>query len=223
MHQPLSKSESMITANNVANIEAVDNQTDNSPTDDVKSLPISLCGRSVDDLVKMLDSEYVVYSYLTLDNDPGTIIVDPKLQPVFDTDKLFKMECVKKRSITLREILEKGFLSIGSIDLMETVNITYPNKHLVEGQTNVTKPLIKGMYLHGSRRRLISDPTKIDFDYDPESDHETFDFDENEDDDFNNRDNQEQNQNQSQESESQNRDVENSKKPSGPDLDWLQG
>ena len=55
----------------------------------------------------ILDTEYVVYSYLTTDYKPGTIIVDPRLRPVFDEQKLFDMEVVSSESIKLRHILEK--------------------------------------------------------------------------------------------------------------------
>ena len=130
--------------------------------------------RSVEDLVNMLNTEYKVYSYITTDNEPGTIIVDPKLEVLFDDNKLFRMEDSRTKTIKLKDILEKGFVNVGSVDLIETLSIRYP--HPVLQNDDSLKPLVKGMYLHGSRKRLIGEPTNIDFSYDPESDCETVDF-----------------------------------------------
>lgn len=126
----------------------------------------------IDDI---LDTKLTIFSYTTAD-DPGTLIinssVNPKLKDLFEDNSLFVMEDVKMKQITIRDILEQGVLSVGSTDLMETVSICYPDPRLIN-----TKPLIKGLYMHGSRRRLIAEPLETEFTYDPDSDHETFNFD----------------------------------------------
>jgi len=115
---------------------------------------------------EILNIDLKVYSYLTNDNEVGTIITHPKLAPVFDNNKLFVMENVETKIIKLQDILTKGFISVGSVDIMDPIDIIYP---LID---NNIKPCIKGKYMHGSRRRLIADQTEINFEYDPESDPE---------------------------------------------------
>lgn len=136
----------------------------------------------------ILDTELTIYSYVTTDNVPGTIIinslVNPKLKTFFDDNSLFMMEDVKTKQITLRNILESGIVSVGSTDLMETINISYPDQRICSN-----KPTINGLYMHGSRRRLIAEPLGEKFIYDPESDHENFDFDDDLDSDHENLDN----------------------------------
>lgn len=135
---------------------------------------------NTNDLVKMLDTEYNIYNYLTLDNESGTIIIDQRLDTVFKENKLFGMVKETIKTIKLKDILEKGFISIGSTDIMDPVNISCPHP-LLEG----LKPKITGRYMHGSRKELISKPTNINFEYDFDSDTEVvedkkdyFDFDE---------------------------------------------
>lgn len=145
--------------------------------------PDRFSDKTSEELVSMLNTEYKVYSYITTDNEPGAIIIDPKLEVVFNENKLFKMEDVRTKVIKLKDILEKGFVNVGSVDLMETISIRYPHAILsssalqqgTECQPSL-KPLIKGIYLHGSRKRLIAEPTNINFSYDPESDRESVDF-----------------------------------------------
>jgi hypothetical protein len=118
----------------------------------------------------LLETEFNIYSYLTQDNKPGTIIAHIDLAPVFDKNKLFTMDDVSVKTVKLRDIIGKGFISVGSTDLMDTLDITYCAKN-----QNI-KPLIKGKYLHGSRKKLIAKPTQIEFEYDPVSDDEICDF-----------------------------------------------
>lgn len=118
---------------------------------------------------KVLDINLIVYSYLTTDNEIGTIITHPDLSPIFDKNKLFTMDIVESKTFKLRDILSKGFVSIGSTDIMDPVDIIYP---LIG---NNKKPCIRGKYIHGSRK-LIFETTNIDFTYDPESDDEVFKF-----------------------------------------------
>ncbi len=127
---------------------------------------------------QLLDTEYLIYNFSTYNSEPGTIITHPDLAIIFDENKLFKMDNVNVKTIRLRDIIEKGFITIGSTDIMETLDITYPNPAL----NNKNKPTIKGKYIHGSRKELITYPTGIDFIYDPESEiEETHEFSEVED------------------------------------------
>jgi hypothetical protein len=121
-------------------------------------------------LDSILDTEYVVYTYLTPEYKPGAVIVDPKFRPIFDEKHLFEMESLQSTTLKLRDILVKGFISVGSTDLMDSIDITHPHKYIVE--QSGAKSTIKGRYFHGSRRDLIAKPTGIDFTYDPVSDEE---------------------------------------------------
>ena len=135
---------------------------------------IDQCNKDVD----ILNTELTIYNYTTTDGSPGTIIVNsndttnPKLRILFDENKLFIMENVTERKITLRDILEQGIVSIGSTDIMESLTICYPDSRISN-----KKPSVKGLYMHGSRKRLIAETLNTEFDYDPESDHEQVDFD----------------------------------------------
>lgn len=121
-----------------------------------------------------LETEYHIYSYITADNDPGTVIVDSKLSKLFEDQVLFGMDnCSKIQTFKISDLLKRGFICAGSVDLMETLDIVYPNKKLFPN----SKPKIVGKYMHGSRKRLIGEKLDIDFDYEPESDHEYVDFD----------------------------------------------
>lgn len=117
-----------------------------------------------DTLFKLLDTEYKVYSYLTIDNEPGTVITDRRLEKVFDDNKFFTMDNVKTSIIKLRDIIEKGYISVGSVDLMDSVRIVCPHPDL-----NL-KSKISGRYMHGSRKAIISNTTNIEFSYEPDSD-----------------------------------------------------
>lgn len=117
---------------------------------------------------QILDTKYKIYSYITEDNEPGTIIVDPKLQNIFDNNKLFNMEKTSVKIVTLREILNKGYISIGSTDHMETLDIVHPSQLI-----SSDKPKIIGKYMYGSRKALIGDQLGIDFLMDPESEPES--------------------------------------------------
>jgi hypothetical protein len=176
-------------------------------------------------LESILNTEYVIYSYITADHEPGTIIVDSKLRNVFDEQKLFEMQTVSSNNIKLKDIIEKGFISVGSVDIMDTVNITYPHKYITDRTKE--KPTIKGTYLHGSRRELIGETTGIDFEYDPPSELEN----ENEYVDFDDFDNLNQSANNDKDNAlNTNNDTNNeltvscinqSKNSNEPNFDWL--
>jgi hypothetical protein len=121
---------------------------------------------------KLLDSEYHMYSYMTAENEQGSIIVDSIMSKLFEDQALFEMDKSDVKKFTLRDLLQKGFISSGTIDIMEPIEIVYPNRTLFPG----TKPKIIGKYMHGSRRSLIGEKLNVDFDYDPESDHEYVDY-----------------------------------------------
>lgn len=125
---------------------------------------------------QLLDTEFTVYIYTTTDGEIGSVIVNttanPKLADVFDNNKLFIMESYEKKVFKLRDLLQNGVLTIGSTDLMETLKIVYPDNRFYDA-----KPTIKGLYMHGSRKRLIAETCETEFEYEPESDHELVDFD----------------------------------------------
>lgn len=130
----------------------------------------------------LLDTEIVVFSYVTLNDEPGTIIVNTNvnassnLETYFNCTDLFIMEKTVKKKIKLRDLLLNGVTTIGSTDTMETLQINIPDKRI-----SSKKPSIVGKFMHGSRKHLIAVPLDIDFDYDPESepepDNTDFDFD----------------------------------------------
>lgn len=126
---------------------------------------------------QILDTEYLVYSYKTVDDEPGSIICDPSLEPVFQNNVPLEMCESNYKIFKLRDLINNGFVSVGSTDLMETIKIRVPNKTIHPS----TRPKIVGRYMHGSRKRLFADRTGLDFEYEPESDNETVEFDEVED------------------------------------------
>lgn len=73
-----------------------------------------------------MDVKFKIYSYITPDHEPGTLIVHPDLSNPFDTQKLFEMDCLVVKEISLQDILEKGFIKIGSTDMMDDMDIEYP-------------------------------------------------------------------------------------------------
>lgn len=126
-------------------------------------------------LQDLLDTDLTVFTYVTTDNEPGTIILNttanPNLDVIFDNNSLFAMYETKKKTIKLKDIFENGIVNFGSVDLMETLKIVYPDKRLSD-----VKPKIIGKYMHGSRKRLIAEPLRTEFDYDPESETEIVEF-----------------------------------------------
>lgn len=80
------------------------------------------------------------------------------------------MESLQSTTVKLRDVLVKGFISVGSTDLMDSIDIIHPHKYIVEQSGD--RSVIKGRYFHGSRRDLIAKPTGIDFLYDPVSEDE---------------------------------------------------
>ncbi len=125
--------------------------------------------QSYDQLNKILDTPFCIYNYTTVDYQSGTIVINKDLSAIMDKQTLFDMNNVSVKSVTIRELLETGFVGVGSVDLMDTIKITYPSSSWITANQNVYKqtPKIEGKYLHGSRKKLIIDPTGIDFELDP--------------------------------------------------------
>jgi len=73
-----------------------------------------------------MKTKFKVYSYVTPDNKPGTLIVHPDLTEPFDTQMLFEMDDVAVAELSLYDILAKGFIKIGSTDTMDEMDIQYP-------------------------------------------------------------------------------------------------
>lgn len=74
----------------------------------------------------IMNVKFNIYSYVTPDNKPGTLIVHPDLSKPFDEQRLFDMDEVELKEVSLLDILEKGFIKIGSTDIMEDMDIEYP-------------------------------------------------------------------------------------------------
>lgn len=127
-------------------------------------------------LERILDTELVLSTYITDDNEPGAILAHKDLKEIStDKNKMTKMNQNDHKIIKIRDILQKGFINVGSLDEMETLKITYPIPNTINKESD--KPIIKGTYMHGSRKQYISDPTGIDFLNDPESDNELYELD----------------------------------------------
>lgn len=124
------------------------------------------------DITDILDTKFTIYTYTTESDEIGTIIINTKIDGVIKDNNLFEMVNPVSKTITLRELLEKGFVKLGSTDIMESLDITYPDKAFSND-----KPIIKGKYLHGSRKDLISNRVDVDFICDPPSEEDTADYD----------------------------------------------
>ena len=74
----------------------------------------------------LMKMKFKVYTYITPDHEPGTIIVHPDLTAPFDEQKLFEMDNLVVSELSLRDILEKGFIKLGSTDTMDKMDIEYP-------------------------------------------------------------------------------------------------
>jgi hypothetical protein len=85
----------------------------------------------------LLNIKFKIYTYITLDNKPGTLIVHPDLSPAFDTQVLFQMDKLTVTEVSLRDILNKGFVKLGDTDTMDKLDIEYPliqNQHYRENR-----------------------------------------------------------------------------------------
>jgi len=122
---------------------------------------------SKSDFDKLMNTEFKVYCYNTIDEEPGTIIINNNISNIFNKNTLFEMDKQCFRTFKLGDLLKQGMITVGSTDIMETLTIQYPDPSYVEMGLSNDKPKIKGKYLHGSRNQLISIPTKTDFILEP--------------------------------------------------------
>lgn len=117
----------------------------------------------------ILDTKIDIITYLTEGGDIGTLLINTssnsKLTSMFEEGKLFEMDSVVKKTITLRDIFTKGVIPNGSTDIFDSVTIEYPDIRLCDN-----KPTITGTFMHGSRKKLIGDYLETDFVYQPPSD-----------------------------------------------------
>jgi len=118
---------------------------------------------------RILQTKFIIYNYITEDNESGTIITRPEMKDVFETNLLFVMENRQSKEFTLKELLESGQISCGSVDTMETLNMSMPL--IGEGRM-----IIKGLHMHRSRQ-AISKLSGIQFEMDPESEDDLVPFD----------------------------------------------
>lgn len=99
---------------NVSNVSNMSNLEETVV--DFNTLPLS----------SVMNVKFKIYSYITPDHEPGALIVHPDLVHPFDTQKLFEMDEVVVKEISLFDILKKGFIKIGSTDTMDKMDIEYP-------------------------------------------------------------------------------------------------
>lgn len=74
----------------------------------------------------LLDTKFIVYSYISPDGKPGTVIMHQNLSKAFQSGELIEMDYVKSITLSLKDLLEKGFWSVGDLDTMEDMDIHYP-------------------------------------------------------------------------------------------------
>jgi hypothetical protein len=73
-----------------------------------------------------MKTKFKVYTYVTPDHEPGCMIVHPDLCAPFDKQMLLEMDKLVMTELSLRDILEKGFIKLGAPDMMEDMDIEYP-------------------------------------------------------------------------------------------------
>jgi hypothetical protein len=113
------------------------------------------------------DTKFTLYTYTTPMDKQGTIILTEyaanKLEKMIESNALIEMRVVDKCSFSLDELLTKGLIINGDSDLIDSLQITIPDKSYTD-----EKPKIVGKYFHGSRKKLFSG-VDVDFMYDPSS------------------------------------------------------
>lgn len=87
----------------------------------------------------VMNIRFNIYTYKTPEGLPGTLIVHPDLVAPFDSQALFEMDNVRVTSISLYDILCKGFIKLGDTDMMDMLDIEYP---LVPNATYQTKRIV---------------------------------------------------------------------------------
>lgn len=83
-----------------------------------------------------------MYTYITDDNDPGTIVVHSDLSAPFEQQRLMDMDRCSKSTTTIRQLLT-GFAKFGDADVMDLLNIEYP----IDQSAATNKIIGKHMYL----------------------------------------------------------------------------
>jgi hypothetical protein len=106
-----------------------------------------------------MDTKFTIYNYSTDDGLTGSLIVRTELCKLFDENTLFDMKNVSKKTVTLNELLTKGYMSVGSTDTMEPLDLEYNNDILK----------VKGLCIHGSRKELIGNKLGLETVYEPEN------------------------------------------------------
>lgn len=128
----------------------------------------------------LLNTELYLYSYVTPEGIPGSIITHDKMNKLFNNNdsNVIEMDNKSITVFTLKDLLLKGFIKSGSTDLIENLDFNYPILDRNNGLgIQVENPKINGKYMHGSRTRIFNESTGIDFDLNPESDREEVDWD----------------------------------------------
>ena len=118
--------------------------------------------------------KFKVYTYITPEHEPGTLIVHPDLTTPFDEKRLFEMDDLVVNEISLADILRKGFIKLGSTDIMEDMDIEYP---LVPNEV-YKKNRITGKHWDYTPRQ-VADMIGLEFDVDDTAINSDSDTDEN--------------------------------------------
>jgi hypothetical protein len=90
----------------------------------MEDLPVVISHAVIDNPI--MNTKFKVYTYITPDHEPGTMIVHPDLTTPFDEQKLFEMDSLVISELSLIDILKKGFIKLGSTDIMSDMDIEYP-------------------------------------------------------------------------------------------------
>jgi hypothetical protein len=117
----------------------------------------------------LLNVKFKVYTYVTPEHDPGTLIIHPNLAAPFDNQKLFEMDKLVVNEISLRDILEKGFIKFGDTDVMEDMDIHYPQ---IPNST-YTENRIVGKHMYVSPLAVSAMIENVEFKVDEHIDFET--------------------------------------------------
>jgi hypothetical protein len=120
-----------------------------------------------------LNIKFRVYTYITPDYEPGTLIVHPDLAPVFDSQLLFEMVRYTVCNMSLLDILHKGFIKIGDTDLMEKMDIEYP---IIQNDTYKSNKIV-GKHMYVRPAEIMTKLPNCQFDInnaDDDSSHDLF-------------------------------------------------
>jgi hypothetical protein len=154
IHEISYETESMIKTNN----KIVDNM------DSINEINKQILEQTqyVDKVSKNSEIEFILYTYLSEDNIPGTIICHPDMEEMFDSNVLVKMKIISKQKIKLNDFIENGIITNGDIGKLKNNNIIYP-------YDPSKKKIFEGKIDNESRELLINHKFNLNFELYPDS------------------------------------------------------